>query len=305
MSKITAVLSGLKKDLSDSWKSNRTRREIIETIVTVFVTAYGLDFLGYFLRVRYFRWRDSLAVSAEISHVLLYLGHVCFLAVMLLYAWAVRKDRRYFTDILHGNRRRNALYAVLGALTGFASMGICILAASVHGDFAVASPSGVQIPIFLFGLAAVLLQASTEEIESRGFVFGRLKAEGVPVGIAAAVSAFFFTFLHADNPGFSIIPLLSIFVVGIEYAISFHYFGTLWFPCDAHMMWNFTQDFIFGLPDSGNPAVISIFHTTVSGSSFFYDEVFGIEGSCAAVIVNLIACCIIFLIGRKMQKKEN
>ena len=71
------------------------------------------------------------------------------------------------------------------------------------------------------------------------------------------------------------------------------------------MMWNFTQDFIFGLPDSGNPAVISIFHTTVSGSSFFYDEVFGIEGSCAAVIVNLIACCIIFLIGRKMQKKEN
>lgn len=47
----------------------------------------------------------------------------------------------------------------------------------------------------------------------------------------------------------------------------------------AHAMWNFTQDFIFGLPDSGKPAAVSIFNTTVSSSSFFYDKDFGIEGS--------------------------
>ncbi|MCR5448419.1 MAG: CPBP family intramembrane metalloprotease [Solobacterium sp.] len=137
------------------------------------------------------------------------------------------------------------------------------------------------------------------------FVFGKLKDKGVPIGTADAVSAFFFTFLHADNPGFSFIPLLSIFVIGIEYALSYHYFDTLWFPCAAHMMWNFTQDFIFGLPDSGHPAVISIFHTTVSGSGFFYDEVFGIEGSVIAVLVNLTACCLIILTGRIMLKKRS
>ncbi|MCR5448420.1 MAG: hypothetical protein K6F23_03420 [Solobacterium sp.] len=171
MMKLSEVLSNLKTELFDSKKSGLTRRQIIEMTVTVFVTAYGLDLLGYFWRVRYFRLRDTLAVSEEVSHVLLYLGHVCFLTVMLLYALAVREDRPYFTDILRGNKRRNAVYAVLGTMTGFCSMGICILAASIHGDFVIAPASSVKVPIFLFGLAAVMIQASVEEIESHGFVF--------------------------------------------------------------------------------------------------------------------------------------
>lgn len=87
-------------------------------------------------------------------------------------------------------------------------------------------------------------------IESRAFVFGKMKNEGVPLVWATVVSAFFFSYLHATNPGFGILPLLSIFIVGILYALSYHYFGTIWFTCTAHMMWNFAQDFIFGLPDS-------------------------------------------------------
>lgn len=255
--------------------------------------------------MRYFRFLDTLALSEEVSHVFLYLGHICFLSVMFLYAWAIRKDRPYFTGIFRGSGRRNAVYALFGALCGFCSMGICILAACIHGDFEIAPPSVVRLPVLLFALAAVFLQATTEEIESRGFVFGRLKAEGIPLAAASAVSVFFFTFIHADNPGFAFIPLLSIFVIGIEYALSTHYFGTIWFACTAHMMWNFSQDFLFGLPDSGHPAVISIFQTTVKGSGFFYDEVFGIESSVIAVLVNLSVCVIIFLIGRHMQKKKN
>ena len=69
-------------------------------------------------------------------------------------------------------------------------------------------------------------------------------------------------------------------------------------------MWNFTQDFIFGLPDSGHPPAVSIFNTTVNRSSFFYDERFGIEGSVMAILVNLLDCCILFLIGRRLQKKR-
>lgn len=288
-----------------SLKNSLTKRQIIETVVTVFVTAYGLDLLGFFLRVRYFRFLDTLALSEEVSHVFLYLGHICFLIMMFLYAWAVMKDRPYFTGIFRGSRRRNAVYALLGALCGFGSMGICILAACAHGDFAIAPSSHVRLPVFLFALAAVFLQATSEEISCRGFVFGRLRAEGVPFGIAAAVSAFFFTFLHADNPGFNFLPLLFIIVVGIEYALSVHYFGTIWFTCCAHMMWNFSQDFLFGLPDSGHPAVVSIFQTTVKGSGFFYDEVFGIEGSVMAILVNLSMCVVIFLIGRHMQKTKS
>ena len=155
----------------------------------------------------------------------------------------------------------------------------------------------------LFSLFAVFIQASTEEIESRGFVFGKMYCEGVPLIPAILVSAVYFSYLHAANPGFGIIPFIGIVVVGVQYALCYYYFGTIWFTCLAHMMWNFTQDFIFGLPDSGKPAALSVFSTEVSGSGFFYDKTFGIEGGGMAITVNLISCIIIFLIGRYIRSR--
>ena len=148
-------------------------------------------------------------------------------------------------------------------------MGICVFAASAHGDIVINPSAGMSAPIFLLALVAVFIQASAEEIESRAFVFGKMHGEGVPLVWAIVVSAFFFSYLHAANPGFGFLPLLSIFVVGVQYALCYHYFGSIWFPFTAHMMWNFTQDLIFGLPDSGKPAAVSVFSSTVTGSSFF------------------------------------
>lgn len=44
--------------------------------------------------------------------------------------------------------------------------------------------------------------------------------------------------------------------------------------------------------------------TVVNRSSFFYDERFGIEGSVMAILFNLLACCILFLVGRRLQKER-
>lgn len=122
--------------------------------------------------------------------------------------------------------------------------------------------------------------------------------------LAAGISAFYFAYIHLNNDGFGILPLLSIFVVGFQLALSCHYFGTIWFACGMHTLWNYTQDFIFGLPDSGNPAAVSIFNTTVNGSSFFYNRTFGIEGSAMAILVNLIGCGVIFLVGRHIRGRR-
>lgn len=277
---------------------------VMEKIVTVFVLGYGLHYLGYFLRVRYFNFLEATVSDEAVNHILGYLGHTIFLIIMLLYAWAVRKDRKYILSFSSGKLSRNLLFALYGAVIGFAMMGICIFAASAHGDIVIGKSGGLSVPLILFALFAVFIQASVEEIESRAFVFGKMKNEGVPIVWATVVSAFFFSYLHAANPGFGLLPLLSIFIVGILYALSYHYFGTIWFTCTAHMMWNFTQDFIFGLPDSGKPAALSVFSTTVTGSSFFYDESFGIEGSWMAILVNLLACVLVFLIGRKVNKQR-
>lgn len=302
--------TGVKKDNSmggmKTMKQNETKSTVkwIEAAVGTFVLGYGLHYLAYFLRARYFTWLDGLGLEEALGHALQYMGHLFFLAIMVLYVLAVRKDRKYLTVLFTDKPGRNLKFAVLGALTGLAMMGICILAASLNGNLTITPAAGISFPLLLLSIVAVILQASIEELESRSLVFGRMRDQGVPMGPAVVISAFYFSYLHAANPGFGWLPLFSIFVVGILYALCYHYFGNLWFVCMAHMMWNFTQDFIFGLPDSGKPAALSFFNSETHGSGFFYDEAFGIEGSWMAILVNIAACVIVVLIGRHMRKKQ-
>jgi membrane protease YdiL (CAAX protease family) len=97
---------------------------------------------------------------------------------------------------------------------------------------------------------------------------------------------------------------INVFLIGSLFVMSYHYFGSLWFLMAAHMMWNYLQDFVFGLPDSGRPAAVSFLNTTVLGSSFFYDKDFGIEGSGMAAVMSILGCLLIILIGRKMERKS-
>ncbi|MBQ3281149.1 MAG: CPBP family intramembrane metalloprotease [Eubacterium sp.] len=275
----------------------KRNRSVLATIATVFVLGYGLHYLGYFLRVRYFNWLDTLQLDEGLAHSLGYLGHVIFLIIMVIYALMVKQDRKYVFSFCRGPALRNLKYAVIGAVTGFAMMGICIGAAAMNGDLVIGFAPNANYGLFAIAALCVFVQASVEEIEGRGFVFGKMNAEGVPTLVAVLVSSFYFSYLHSTNPGFGLLPLISLLIIGIFYALSYYYFGTLWFAMTAHMMWNFTQDFIFGLPDSGKPAVDSILSTTVNSSSFFYDKTFGIEGSKMALIVNGLACLVVFLIG--------
>ena len=279
-------------------------RIIVEKIVIVFLLGYGMHYLGYFLRARYYNWLGTLPLDAGVAHCFEYLGHTIFLVIMLLYALAVKGDRKYILSFSHGKAGRNLKYSLIGAATGFVEMCICILAAGLNGNLTVRSSATVCVPVFIFAAVCVFIQATTEEIESRAFVFGKMHGEGVPFVPAMLVSSIYFSYLHAANPGFGFLPLLSIFVVGIQYVLSYYFFRTIWFSALSHMAWNYTQDFLFGLPDSGHPAAASIFTTEVQGSGFFYDQTFGIEGSWMAIIMDLLVCVVIIAVGRRIQKKE-
>ena len=279
-------------------------KSVIKTIVIIFFLTYGLHYFGYFLRARYYNFIDNLSLSEGVHHVFQYLGHLVYLAVYIFYIWIIKGDRKYFLSAFKGSAGKNIKNAVIGAVIGFCMMGICIIAASAHGDIKVGSAASTNLPLFIFAFIAVFLQASIEEVESRGFVFDKMRDEGVPVKWAVVVSSFFFAYLHATNPGFGFLPLLGIFIVGVQYVLFYYYFGTLWITFGAHAMWNFTQDFIFGLPDSGKPAAVSVFNTTVSGSGFFYDKVFGIEGSVMAVLLDAVVCVLVFIIGNYLKKRQ-
>ena len=86
----------------------------IKTIFIVFFLTYGLHYFGYFLRVRYFNFIDALSLPEGVSHVFGYLGHLFFLTIYILYAWAVKSDRKYFLAVFKEGAGKNLKYAILG-----------------------------------------------------------------------------------------------------------------------------------------------------------------------------------------------
>ena len=155
-----------------------------------------------------------------------------------------------------------------------------------------------------FCLFAVLIQAAAEELESRVFFFGKLKEGGFGFLPAAILSGMYFSYLHATNPSFGIIPFISIALAGVVYLLIYVYTGSIWAACGLHQLWNVSQDFIFGLPNSGNPSGMSILSSTANGSSFFYNADFGVEGSIWCIIVHLVAAVILLVLIKKKGIKQ-
>ena len=72
-----------------------------------------------------------------------------------------------------------------------------------------------------------------------------------------------------------------------------------------HTMWNFTQNFLFGLPNSGIVSQGSFLHLDAAAGSVFYDAVFGVEGALPAVLVDLaLAVAVVLLAKRKAARAE-
>ena len=57
-----------------------------------------------------------------------------------------------------------------------------------------------------------------------------------------------------------------------------------------HTMWNFTQNFVFGLPNSGLVSQVSIFRLDVANgiSNHMYNYEFGIEGAIPALVLDCL-----------------
>lgn len=74
----------------------------------------------------------------------------------------------------------------------------------------------------------------------------------------------------------------------------------------VHTSWNFTQNIIFGLPNSGIPAAYSVFklNPDTASNGFCYNNGFGVEGTFIAVIVIAVAIAVLYLLREKIACKE-
>lgn len=210
-----------------------------------------------------------------------------------------RKNRPILLSLGKKSRGNNILMFALGLFLGFMMNGICALSALLNGDITLDYGNFDPIPLLLIFIA-VFIQSSAEELVCRGFLFQRLRQSYKSPLIAIFGNAIFFASLHLANDEVTFPGFLDDLLIGILFSLIVYYFESIWCAMALHTSWNFMQNIILGLPNSGNLVPYSVFKLEEGATkSFFYDPGFGIEGSIFSSLVIAIMILATVIYGRK------
>jgi hypothetical protein len=122
-----------------------------------------------------------------------------------------------------------------------------------------------------------------------------------PLWVAIVVNGVFFGVLHCFNDGANVLAITDIAVCGIAYSLVRWYSGSIWMVMGIHTMWNFTQNIVFGLPNSGLVSELSLFHLDAANgtSNLIYNYSFGVESALPAIIVDAAMAIIVLILAKK------
>ncbi|MGT2906568.1 CPBP family intramembrane glutamic endopeptidase [Streptococcus dentiloxodontae] len=224
----------------------------------------------------------------------------------LLFILIFKKKNKATLEAIKPNKTGNTLkMLLLGFLIGFLSNGICALLALWHGDFKLHFYKFEPLHLLLLFLV-VFIQSSAEELVCRGFLYQRIKARYNSVPFAIIANALLFAILHLGNDGISALGFMDTLLSGIFFSLFVAGFDSLWMAMACHTTWNFTQNIIFGLPNSGALSKYSIFMMNKESavSSFAFDKNFGLEGTMLSVTVMCIGCVLIYYLAKKQDKLD-
>ncbi len=155
------------------------------------------------------------------------------------------------------------------------------------------NPDPVRATVVVIGgLLGFLIQGPAEEVLFRGYIFENI-GDQWGVRWAVVVSAVSFALFHARNPALGPLALVNLVLFGVATALYKVRVdgGQLWGVCAIHSIWNWLQQVVFGLPNSGLAAAPANALFTVTPNTSLPEPVwgggFGPEGTLAATLVLL------------------
>jgi len=235
------------------------------------------------------------------------IGESSVFAVFLLIGWIMsRIERRKFSAYgLGGSHSINRF--LMGSLWGLIAMGLFI--AVLHFCHLLVFDSRLDFgwSILSWGLLQLLgflLVGLFEEFCFRGYLqftltrgmvgLGKLispeKARSIAFWIAAVLTSALFYKAHTGNAGETPIGLLNVFLAGIVLVVALWKTGSLWWAIGFHMAWDWSQSFLYGVPDSGGLMQGRLFATHAIGKPLLSGGTDGPEGSliCVPILILLI-----------------
>ena len=124
--------------------------------------------------------------------------------------------------------------------------------------------------------------------------------------VVILLNSIMFTLGHILNPNVTLVSIVSLFLISVLFTYPMLYMkNSLWFAFGLHTAWNFCQNIVFGLPNSGMIFPYSVFrgNAETARNSFAYNVGFGIEGSWLAAIFIAGVCVILYAYAYKRKLK--
>lgn len=247
--------------------------------------------------------QGGLEIPPVLYTATMYLAFIGIWIVVLL--WFLKKNNRpLFKTINTHTKGNNVKMLLFGLLIGFLMNGTCILAAYINKDISLYFDSFKPLALLLV-FVCVFVQSSAEELLCRGYLYQKLIKRYKKPAVAIVGNAVLFGLLHVFNPGVTPLAIANIIMVGILFSLIVYYLDSMWCAFALHASWNFTQNIIFGLPNSGQVVPFSIFKLDVASArdSLVYNVGFGVESTVFALFVEILVCVLIILWGKKKGNK--
>ena len=238
------------------------------------------------------RFIADFIVSTEerIQSVLNSLDAVVSITVMILlysfYTRVVEKRQAHEISLAKSLKEMSS-----GFFISFGLVGFMVLLMAVLGYYEVGhlnSSLSILEAIFFFGIGSFI------QVLLFRLILFRLTEELMGTWMAFALVAAVFGIAHIANPNAGAGSTVALVLGDVLLAAAFIYTRRLWLVWGIHMGWNFFQDGIFGMPNSGITELVSWIQPDISGPNWITGGNFGIELSYIALLLSLVFGIIIF-----------
>jgi CAAX protease family protein len=191
----------------------------------------------------------------------------------------------------------------VGLVLGFAALSLLMLLIYLfHGVYlgnTVLHGAAAWRYAAVWGIAFVLV-AIVEEFLFRGYSLYTL-ASGIGFWPAGVLLCLLFGALHLLNGGEDWLGGLATAINALVFVFSLWRTGSLWFAVGLHASWDWGESFFYGVPDSGQKAVGTLFDSHFAGSKWITGGSVGPEGSVLVFVVIAFLFLAIHLLYPKRQ----
>jgi len=204
-----------------------------------------------------------------------------FLALLLAAAVMARIERRSFGDYALPLRGAFGARFWQGVAWGFVALTLLLLLIRAdHGfDFGSLALHGRPLAYYAFVWGvAFLLVGFFEEFLTRGYALFTLTT-GMGFWPSAFLLSAVFGAGHLGNKGESWIGGAAAGLIGLFFCFTVRRTGSLWFAIGLHAMWDYSESFIYSVPDSGAMVTGHLLNSSFRGPDWLTGGSVGPEGS--------------------------